>query len=203
MKRPMRITKKCLNCGSSFSIPPCQDWREHCCSSACKKELRAKRIKERSRQCLTCGSEFIPRPYQLKTGGGKYCSNLCCNKRGNIKRTQETKERMSKAQIESYKAGRNKPRYGEDNPQWKGGKKAAYERNKKKAVKRHKEWRKEDPRRMRAHNAVKRHLVNPGICQRCQATGNIHGHHPDYDKPLDVIWLCPKCHKKEHKATAV
>src|SRR5208337_2450073 len=44
-------------------------------------------------------------------------------------------------------------------------------------------------------------LVRPDSCQRCgQAHPKIEGHHPDYTKPFEVEWLCPKCHKKEHRA---
>lgn len=24
------------------------------------------------------------------------------------------------------------------------------------------------------------------------------GHHPDYSSPIDVVWLCPACHKQAH-----
>lgn len=31
-------------------------------------------------------------------------------------------------------------------------------------------------------------LVRPEICPRCGATGQIHAHHHDYSKPLEVEW---------------
>ena len=36
-------------------------------------------------------------------------------------------------------------------------------------------------------------------CESCGATTKLHAHHSDYHKPLDVLYLCPKCHTKWHK----
>lgn len=41
-------------------------------------------------------------------------------------------------------------------------------------------------------------LVRPAQCQQCQRVAKIQAHHEDYDKPLDVMWLCQRCHSGRH-----
>ena len=42
-------------------------------------------------------------------------------------------------------------------------------------------------------------LIKSDRCTLCLSIENIEGHHPDYDKPLEVVWLCRKCHRNYHK----
>ena len=36
-------------------------------------------------------------------------------------------------------------------------------------------------------------------CHDCESDKNIQAHHNDYNKPMNVIWLCSKCHSIWHK----
>lgn len=43
-------------------------------------------------------------------------------------------------------------------------------------------------------------LDKPKFCADCGVTGVvIEGHHSDYKKPLEVDWLCKKCHTETHR----
>jgi len=42
-------------------------------------------------------------------------------------------------------------------------------------------------------------LKKPTTCSQCLVECKPEGHHSDYSKPLEVIWLCKKCHIAEHK----
>lgn len=50
--------------------------------------------------------------------------------------------------------------------------------------------------RKRVYLAIKAGRLTRGTCARADDTckGRIEGHHPDYDKPLDVVWLCRSHH---------
>jgi len=37
-------------------------------------------------------------------------------------------------------------------------------------------------------------IAVPSGCENCGASTNLQAHHQDYSKPLDIKWLCPKCH---------
>jgi hypothetical protein len=45
--------------------------------------------------------------------------------------------------------------------------------------------------------AVKNGTVKRLPCEQC-GNEKSEAHHTDYAEPLDVIWLCKKCHAKEH-----
>ncbi len=60
------------------------------------------------------------------------------------------------------------------------------------------------PERLKAHrtlnNAIRDgKLTRPSVCESCFEEELIDGHHKDYSKPLDVEWLCKKCHKQLHR----
>lgn len=49
-------------------------------------------------------------------------------------------------------------------------------------------------------------LIRPKTCSKCKQTkifkdgrSGIQAHHCDYNKPLEVLWLCQKCHHAWHK----
>lgn len=37
------------------------------------------------------------------------------------------------------------------------------------------------------------------ICDVCKTEQAIHRHHPDYSKPLSILFVCKKCHTKLHE----
>lgn len=50
-------------------------------------------------------------------------------------------------------------------------------------------------------NAIRdKRVIKKDYCEHCGIVGaSLDGHHDNYLKPLEVIWLCKPCHGKEHK----
>lgn len=66
-------------------------------------------------------------------------------------------------------------------------------------------WRKRHRQKARAHGkaatAQRKGLIQkPDACQKCETHGlKLVKHHPDYTKPLVVVWVCEPCHGKIHR----
>lgn len=67
-----------------------------------------------------------------------------------------------------------------------------------------KEYEKENSEKISAQRKVRRavrsgKLIRPMHCEICGENTKAHGHHEDYNKPLEVIWMCAKCHLYHHQ----
>lgn len=66
-----------------------------------------------------------------------------------------------------------------------------------------KRWRAKNPEKVKAHgkvlNALRRGRIKRKPCEKC-GRAKATAHHEDYSKPLDVTWLCARCHRQLHAA---
>ena len=64
-----------------------------------------------------------------------------------------------------------------------------------------KKWRAKNPLAYKAQTLANHFLrKNPAREHSCVICGEAkaHKHHPDYNKPLEVVWVCVSCHQKIH-----
>lgn len=66
-------------------------------------------------------------------------------------------------------------------------------------------WVGQNKEKRKAHGAINNKLravnIKSDLCQLCGKTNTaIEGHHFDYSRPLDVTWLCKRCHGLAHRA---
>ena len=64
-------------------------------------------------------------------------------------------------------------------------------------------WKQRHPVKLRAHYAVRAAVLGgllhpPDRCEDCGRAGRVVAHHADYSRPLEVEWLCPRCHARRH-----
>jgi uncharacterized paraquat-inducible protein A len=52
--------------------------------------------------------------------------------------------------------------------------------------------------RMDVRVAIRNGSITKDPCVICKEK-KVQAHHQDYSKPLEIVWLCAKCHTKAHK----
>jgi len=96
-------------------------------------------------------------------------------------------------------------RHGDKYSEWakKGGGRPRSNTNNKSVNLKFKKSKAKEPRNLiwqTVCRAVKRgEIMKKKNCEKCGLEKKLQGHHPDYNKPLDVVFLCHKCHEIEHK----
>ena len=55
------------------------------------------------------------------------------------------------------------------------------------------EYNKRNPDKLRARRLARRFVPLKLFCEICDSTQNLGRHHPDYNKPLEVVTLCVTC----------
>jgi 5-methylcytosine-specific restriction endonuclease McrA len=124
---------KCKYCHEEFNVQPSRVLRLNYCSSPCRERansiIKAVKKIERTRNCVFCNKEFTPRPYQIKTGNGKYCSINCRNVSVlPLLQTPEAKKKSKETYMANLKAGLIQHPSGKNHPKWKGGDKETVKR---------------------------------------------------------------------------
>lgn len=75
------------------------------------------------------------------------------------------------------------------------------ERGNRQSIEYRNKYKAEYPKKYKAHcminNAVRNKKLFREPCEIC-GKENTHGHHDDYDKPLNVRWLCAEHHRQWH-----
>ena len=131
------------------------------------------------KKCPICNKDFDC----LAANKRKWCSRKCFG-------ISETKRGFNIKDIRKYERIKRKKYYRENSD--------IVKRIVKKSALKYKE---KVLARVKVNEAIRTgKLVKPNECSVCyQQEMRIVGHHPDYSKPLEVIWLCDVCHKAIHK----
>ena len=140
--------------------------------------------------CTKCGIEKELEGFSLRRDSkdGRMASCILCRRVSNQKRYSENKEKI-KASHKVYRESH---------------------REEIKAHRKTDSYRESDKRsRLKAQNACRsrnyfhrnRHnIAVPETCSRCPSSNRVEAHHDDYNKPMEVKFLCQTCHIKWHKS---
>jgi len=141
------------------------------------------------RECTTCG-KWKPLDQFWRYKAGKFGRRSSCA----VCSSAEVRRRANRRREENYERERAKERAKE-----------AKRREKRKEYDRKRAQTPQWKAREQLKSAVRRgDILKPTACEDCGKelpSRLIHGHHHDYSKPLEVEWLCTRCHGRRHRVS--
>lgn len=165
--------------------------------SKCEKELPLDEFKMttnrgkpyRMKQCKTCLAEY-KRQHYLKNRGKYIASAKASHERNREKNLQYFRDRWQEDLEENRRKARER---------------AKTERGRELNRLRSRRYRSnpegdfKDKVRSEVYRALKTgEITRPDNCTVCDKECKPEAHHEDYDKPLEVVWVCKHCHEEIH-----
>lgn len=152
----------------------------------CRQRVRQRELRAGVERYRVCAADGCDNPFYAVRANTKYCSSACRQREAQRRYNSTEKARVRK---HSWLAD-NPDKSSEYAARWyrSGGNavRAAYRLDKGK-------W--------RAHAVVAQALRSGRLIrQPCEVCGavRVDAHHPDYNRPLDVCWLCRRHHRAIH-----
>jgi hypothetical protein len=147
------------------------------------------------KECRECGDMFPLSDFYKHTGMGDGHLNKCktC-----------VKTRVKKHRYENLELIQDYDRQRDDLPHRVEARKKYGKDSKNRDIFREskRKWDANNPQKKRAHglvsDAIKLGKLEKTSCIICE-NEKTEGHHEDYSKPLEVVWLCDFHHKKRHR----
>lgn len=145
-----------------------------------------------TKYCPRCGEEKAINDFgkQAKSRDGLYPYCKECKKEENKKYRQTNAEFIKQAKRRSY--WRNVEYYRKYFREYQSGNFREYWKS---YMKKHHEL---GCAHSKVALAVKKGLIKKSPCEEC-GKEDAEAHHDDYSKPLEVRWLCHKCHMEWHR----
>lgn len=158
--------------------------------------LEVNRVEVKAKKCTKCGDIKSLEEYYFRKDNNKYRNECkeCCKSRKRTSQekrivTQRKRREKNKDNINKYVRYWSKKRRKEKPDVVRLEDKIDRER-----------YRDKRKAHLKVFTAIKNGIiVKPKKCHKCNSTIAIEGHHEDYLKPLEVVWLCRKCHSKLHR----
>jgi hypothetical protein len=219
---PRKVSVNCAECSRPMWLPASKVGVYKRCSPECAQAAKTARRDARRRPCETCGKVFLPRPWLLRQGYGRYCSQACNTPAAMAITSPEVKLRAKQRMRDKVAAGLVLFRRGEDHPSWKGGTAAGRKRavESGSSAERIRRYRAKNPHKVREFSDRRKNRVRGRLpVGSVEAIGNLQrwkcaicavsikrGYHMDHivpvarggaHKPSNIQLLCQSCNLRK------